>query len=361
MNNVYEYKCPCCGAALRFDNISQFLKCDHCGNSFSVETAQQFNQAASEAAQGSNFGWDTYNTTNSVWTDAEAQNMRVYVCPSCGGEIYTDMTTAATKCPYCDNNAIIMESLSGVYKPNYIIPFKIDKEEAKKKLAEFCKGKKLLPKEFTSKNHIEDLTGIYVPFWIFDCNSNASMQYFGENVTSWTTYDYRYIRTDYYLLKRDGVMGFYHVPVDASKKMDDTYMQAIEPYDYSQMVPFNTAYLSGFVADKFDVDQETSKQQANKRIEVSTVNAFDRTVVGFTNVRNSHTGINFDNGQVSYALLPVWMLHTKYEGKDYYFAMNGQTGKFVGELPMSKKNYWKYVIGIIGIAGTVAGLIASML
>ena len=91
------------------------------------------------------------------------------------------------------------------------------------------------------------------------------------------------------------------------------------------------------------------------------MNAFDRTVVGFTNVRNSHTGINFDNGQVSYALLPVWMLHTKYEGKDYYFAMNGQTGKFVGELPMSKKNYWKYVIGIIGIAGTVAGLIASLI
>jgi len=357
--SVLEYKCPCCGAPLAFSSEQQTMHCTSCVNDFSIETVQQYAEASKESAQGDHFGWESYGEQNGGWQEEE--QMRVFICPSCGGEIIADATTAATRCPYCDNNAILEERLKGSFRPDLIIPFKVQKEEAQKQLKLFCKGKKLLPKEFASKNRVESLTGMYVPFWLFDCDSKANMQFHAKNTRTWRSGNYQYTRTDHYLLVRNGEVGFEKVPVDGSKKMLDAYMEAIEPYDYSEAIDFHTAYLSGYLADKYDVDAETSKIRANERIKSSTQSIFSATALGYHTVVPTHTGIRFENGKIRYALLPVWMLNTVYEGKTYTFAMNGQTGKFVGELPVSRKRYWTWFGGISGVLGLIFALIATFL
>ena len=360
--NVSEYKCPCCGAPIIFDSVQQLMACQSCGNTFSVDTVQAFNAAQNDAQAQDNYGWQNYAEQNAEWhTDDSGNPMHVYICPSCGGEIITDSTTAATKCPYCDNNTILNEQLSGSFRPNYVIPFKITKEQAIEKLNEFAKGKKLLPSLYSKNRRIESIHGIYVPFWLFDCNSNANMQYNATQVSSWVAGDYRYTKTDYYLLRRDGTMTFEHVPVDGSMKMPDEYMESIEPYDFSEMVPFNSAYLSGYMADKYDVDDKTSQQRANFRIKNTTEQAFNSTTFGYASVIPTHTGINFSEGKISYALLPVWMLNTIYEGKSYMFAMNGQTSKYVGELPVSKGKYWAWTLGLLGGIGLILSLLFSFI
>ena len=360
--NVGEYKCPCCGAPLFFDSVSQNMVCNSCGNSFSVDTVQAFNASEADTQKEDVYGWQDYSSSNEEWSSADdGTPMRVYICPSCGGEIITDSTTAATKCPYCDNNTILNEQLSGVFKPNYIIPFKVTKEEAVKKLGEFAKGKKLLPKFYSKRNRIESIKGIYVPFWLFDCDSNASIQYDATRTSSWTSGDYRYTRTEYFLLKRDGRMTFERVPVDGSIKMPDNYMESLEPYDYSEMVPFNSAYLSGFMADKYDFDDKKAQPRANERIQKSTVQVFNTTTPGYATVYPKHININFTDGNISYALLPVWMLNTVYEGKNYMFAINGQTGKYVGELPVSNGRYWGWTLSLLGGIGLALFIIFSLI
>jgi hypothetical protein len=169
-----------------------------------------------------------------------------------------------------------------------------------------------------------------------------------------------YTRTSYYSLLRSGGISFANVPVDGSSKMGDALMESIEPYDLSQAVDFQTAYLAGYLADKYDVEAESCKTRANERITASTESAFAETTVGYTTVIPEHTNIRLHGGRVRYGLLPVWLLTTRYRDQIYTFAMNGQTGKMVGNLPIDWKLFWTYLLSIGLGSGALISLIACL-
>ena len=137
-------------------------------------------------------------------------------------------------------------------------------------------------------------------------------------------------------------------------------MESIEPYDLNELKPFQTAYLSGYYADKYDVDAETSQERANERIRQSTSDAFAQTVGGFIAPVAESSSIRLLNNSCHYALFPVWLLNTSFEGKLYPFAMNGQTGKLVGDLPMDKKQYWTRYLLWAGVSAVVIFLISLL-
>ena len=342
-NTILQYKCPCCGGAIEFDSQLQKLRCPYCDTEFDADTLRGFDEGLKSTADHDP-EWDSYNSDSGSgdWREGETDGMVSYICQSCGGEIIGDANTAATFCPFCGNTVIVMQKFSGALRPDYVIPFKIDKEGAKTALKNFMKGKKLLPDSFTSENRIDSIQGIYVPFWLFDADADASMSFRATRLSHWSDSKYNYTRTSYFQVLRAGNISFDKVPVDGSKKMDDTYMEALEPYDYSQMVEFGTPYLAGYFSDRYDVDADASTPRANERIKNSTVSAFTSTVKGYASCTPVSTNINLTGKKISYALLPVWLLNTKYNDQTYTFAMNGQTGKFIGKLPVDRKKYWKY-------------------
>jgi DNA-directed RNA polymerase subunit RPC12/RpoP len=280
--------------------------------------------------------------------------MHAFTCSSCGAEIVCDENTMATECCYCGNPTMLPSRFSGMLKPDYVIPFKKTKEEAVAALEEFYKGKKLLPDKFTANNRVQAIQGMYVPFWLFNSDISASGVYKGENDSVVTTPDEIITTTSVYRCERNGSMRFERIPVDGSKKMDDSYMESIEPFDYSDLVPFSSAYLSGFLADKYDVDAEASITRANERIKRSTEDAFASTVQGYTSVVPVSSTINLQNGRAKYALYPVWILNTQWNGQKFTFGINGQTGKIAGDLPMDKGKFWTWLLGIAGAATAVS-------
>ncbi|MDE5575883.1 MAG: hypothetical protein K2J11_00655 [Oscillospiraceae bacterium] len=328
MSALVEYKCPCCGGAIEFNSNSQKMKCPYCDTEFEIEALKEFTEASQNA--GDSLDWDC---PDSQWGASETTGMNVYTCKSCGGQIVTDQTTAASACPYCDNPIVMTGQFEGGLRPDMIIPFKIDKESAKNALSNYLKGKFLLPRSFKDEHRIDEIKGVYVPFWLFDCDADANIRYRATRVRSWTSGNYRYTETSHYLIVRDGSIQFEKVPVDGSQKMPDELSEAIEPYNYGDCVNFNTAYLAGYLADKYDVSAEQSRNRANERIRTSTQQEFRNTVNGYATVVPETVNIKLNSGKIRYALLPVWMLSTTYKGKVYRFAMNGQTGKFVGNLP----------------------------
>lgn len=335
---VLQYKCPCCGGNIEWNSSLQKMKCPFCDTEFELSALQAYDTVLNEETPDQ---MDWQEMPGSEWGDGETSGMRLYVCKSCGGEIIGDENTAATACPYCGNPVVMMGQFSGDLKPDYVIPFKLDKEAAKQGLRNHLSGKKLLPKIFKDENHIDEIKGIYVPFWVFDADAAASMRFKATRVRVWADSDYNYTETSYFSVMRGGGIGFDHVPVDSSSKIDDSLMESIEPFDFSEAVSFQTAYLSGYLADKYDVSKETSVERANARIKETTEQAFASTVQGYASVVPEYSSIRFTRAKASYALFPVWLLNTSWEGKQYTFAMNGQTGKFVGDLPMDKKQYWK--------------------
>lgn len=345
---IREFKCPCCGGAIAFDSTIQKMKCPYCDTEFEMEALASYDREL-KSEQADNMSWETDAGTE--WKDDETRGLLSYVCHSCGGEIVCDKNTAAISCPFCGNPVVMMGKLTGALRPDYVIPFRLDKNAAKAALKKHCEGKRLLPKAFKDQNHIEELKGVYVPFWLFDASADVNMRYRATKIRTWSDSRYDYKETSFFAVSRGGSIGFEKVPVDGSAKMPNDLMESLEPFDFSEAVDFQTAYLAGFLADKYDVDAKQSVGRANERIKKSTDKIFSDTVQGYTTVTKEASSIQLQNGKVTYALFPVWILNTKWKGRNYLFAMNGQTGKMVGDLPVDQAAYKKWLFGLTGIIG----------
>lgn len=355
--DVIEYKCPCCGGIVEFDSGSQLMKCPYCDTTFDPEALKQKDEALNQQAPDE-MEWQQSGET---WTEEEADRMDVYSCKSCGGEIIVPENTGATHCPFCGNPVVLTSRFSGALKPDYVIPFQISKEQVKELLRKEMSQKKLLPKLFSTESHLDEIKGVYVPFWLFSADADADINYHATRTRVWRSGDTEYTETSHFRLQRAGSLGFDNLPVDGSSQMDDSMMESLEPFDFSQVKPFQTAYLSGYYADKYDVDANQSIERANQRIKKSTEDAFRATASDYLSVVPESSSIQLSNANTHYALYPVWLLNTSYLGKKYQFAVNGQTGKFVGDMPIGKKEYWLWRLYYTGIIGAVTWLILFLL
>ena len=276
-------------------------------------TAGQTNASASPTSSaGDNSGWGK-----------DAAKMRAYNCTSCGAELICDETTAATSCPYCGNNTIIPGTFAGTQRPDWVIPFKSDKKDAVNALKSYYKGKVLLPGTFSNNNHLEEIKGVYVPFWLYSGDVEAQGRYEAKKDQVFRQGEYQITRSEHYAVEREGTISFSRIPVDASTKMPDDLMDSIEPFDYRTITEFSLSYMPGFLANKYDVSQKECGKHAGERARRTAEDALRGTVQGYTSVSTSAHKETICNEKTEYAVLPVWLLSTKWEGQNFLFAMNG--------------------------------------
>lgn len=352
---VLEYKCPCCNAGLHFGNDTQKLTCEYCGNTFELDAVRAFNDSKQTKA-AEEFQWESEQQPQ-TFSEEEESALRLFQCPSCGGEILSDENTAATFCPYCGNPTVMPSRLSGGLKPDGIIPFKNGKEDAKAAFLRLCKGKALLPRGFTSEQRLEKITGMYVPFWLYDCSADFSGSYQATRVHKWSDSEYEYTKTDHYVLNRAASADFEGIPMDGSSKMEDDFMESIEPFDYAQVESFDMAYLTGFLADKYDVPSENGEQRVRQRVDTAMDDKLQGSFIGYTTVVPTSRQLNVRHSKARYVLMPVWILNTKYRDKIYTFAMNGQTGKMTGSFPICPVKTAAWFAGVAAAVTLLASVV----
>ena len=346
MADIIQYKCPNCGGYLEFNSSLQKLKCPFCDSVFSTQEFPEFSADSQP---------DDIHVShpNESYAGPDSENFGIYHCESCGAEIIADESLASTTCPYCSNNIILTDRLAGELKPDYIIPFKYDKKAAKEALRKHFSGKSLLPKVFSSENHLDEVKGIYVPYWLYDAKAVAEGTYKMTKVRTWSDLNYNYTETNHYTAFRRGNVTFIKVPVDAARSIPNEITESLETFDYSGLSEFKTAYLSGYYANRYDVSSDECIKRAQERIKQSAESELRETVKGYSTVSPISGKTTLTDLSIKYALFPVWILNTTWRGKQYTFAMNGQTGKFVGDLPVDKWIYWKWRLlysGLIGAA-----------
>ncbi len=338
---LIKYQCPACGAPLGFNPQMQMLHCESCESTFPEDYFK--NQ------QPVGDGADTLPPTKIDWKlegfvkeNQSTEAQMGFSCQSCGAEVLSG-DTVATECMYCGNPVVVSNNITGALTPDLILPFKIDKGRAEQLLKEFYNGKPLLPSSFKANNHISKVTGLYVPFWLFSCTGQGNVKFNATKVDRWSDDDYDYTRTEYYSVFRAGSVGFNRIPVDSSKKMDDKYMEGIEPFDFNQLVQFEPMYMAGYFADKFDENVDESTERATKRVIASVEDSFRSTIDrSYDTVNVNESYVQMHGEDIDYALIPVWMLNTKYKGEIYQFAINGQTGQIAGRLPIDTGKLWLY-------------------
>ena len=346
--------CLSCGAELEYDPTKGLLHCEFCDSEFTAEEIDNYyKQKEEKAAEDSSDSGLQSSEENGEW-GADAADMRAYSCSACGAELIAEENTAAMICPYCGNSTIVPAQFSGAVRPQYVIPFAFTKAQAESSYKNYYKSKKLLPKSFESSNHIEDIQGVYVPFWLFDGVSEIDSQY--------KAYDRKETQNEiiktHYDVHRHGTVEFERVPADASVRMPDDLMDSIEPYKFDGLKEFSMAYMPGFLAERFNVSEQEDVKRAKDRIE-NTTKSLARQTVKHDSVSAVSENVKVDFKNTTYAMLPVWYLVTKWNNETYKFAMNGQTGEFIGDLPIDSGKMALRVIITAIIVGVIAYLLCA--
>jgi len=342
-----DNKCPNCGAKIEFKADLNKWKCDFCDSEFTLEEFKKYmgNASTDENNAKTESKEELAEKENADKKGDEGITYVAYHCPDCGAEIIADEQTTATFCIYCGNTAILRSKLTGKFTPDMIIPFKTDKIKAIEAFMSLSKGRLFVPKDFSKKENIEKIRGVYIPFWMYDIEASGELDFDAQKIRSWVMGDTRYTETNFFKCFRAGGMNFIKIPVDGSTRFDDDIMNSIEPFDYKDLIPYNHAYLSGYYAERYDIEGDKLFNEAAQRALQSA----------YQTMLNNNS--NFFTGQVVtrntlqatqlkrlYVLLPVYMVNVKYKDKMYLFAMNGQTGEFIGNIPLDKKKIALYSI-----------------
>ena len=344
-DKVTNYQCPACTGPLHFDSTTGKLVCDYCGSAYEVadieaQYAQKQQKADAAAASDERRLRPAVQKRPAKTRSGAKRRPAAFPATPAPPAARSWSATPPRRPPPAPTAATPpcwAASFPGKLKPEYILPFKMDKNAAIAQLTKYYKGKAFLPKAFKSQNHIAEIQGVYVPFWLFDAEADARGSYDGQVSESHREGDYRVTTTQHYDVRREGTATFARVPVDGSSKMPDEHMDSIEPFDYSELKPFSTAYLPGFLADRYDEDAKTCADRAKTRIENSTAEALRQTLSEYAVVDTREENINVRmKKRLTTPLLPVWMLHTRWKEQDFLFAMNGQTGRLIGDLPVDK-------------------------
>ena len=356
MANI-TYKCPTCGGDMGFDAATQSWRCIYCDEVFTLEQLDAAGRnTIDETKIEKHKELDEDEKATAVSTDGTiGKNLVQYKCSHCGAEIITDRATAATICVFCGNPIIMTEQIVGGFSPKYVIPFHIDKSKVMEEFKKFSK-KPLTPKDFDCDKIVDKMQGIYLPFWLYSGHLSGRMTAEGVNKKNYQRNGNSYTDYEYYNVVRAGELDFANVPVDASSKTDNDAMDSIEPYDFKDLKPFNIGYLAGYLAERYDEDENTCRPRAEERMINTGLDELKKTCnYNEMTVRNYDHDLKITN--CDYALMPAWLLYTKYKDKDYLFAMNGQTGKFIGNLPI---DYVKLLL-FSGIPGILAFIIMMIL
>lgn len=327
MTMVIQYKCPNCGADMAFNAETGMLHCESCGLDKNIENMEQ-HQEQQKTGSYRDF---ISETSHQTYEDDSATQ---YQCKNCGAILITDKDTSATTCSFCDAPMILGDRLSGDLSPSKIIPFSITKSQAEEAFHKWRGKGLLLPNNFKKSNRIKSITGMYVPFWLYDLNTRGEIHAEGRKVRTYTEGDYDVTETKFFDVYRDVDVYYNKIPVDASEKMDDGMMDKLEPYNYGNLQDFNTPYLSGYLAEKYNYTDEDLFPRVEKRADQYCMD-YARSTMVYSSVNIRHKDIRIRPENVYYALLPVWMFCYDYEHAEHNFMMNGQTGKIVGKPPIS--------------------------
>lgn len=356
-------KCPKCDGALEYNPAYDKMECPYCGSTFSTHEAmahQRLKDNAvkmapmSEVAQGGTNADGSQITTETTAGAQEAtqtanvngQNTmecNIYTCTACGAELAVNGVEASTFCAYCGQPTIVFSRVSQELMPKWILPFRIQKDQAVNGIRERLNKGLFVPKEI--KNfEVEKVRGIYVPYFLFDAYYYDWQRLRGEVGSG------KHRRTKYFV--REAECDFTKVTCDASVQLNDESSQRLEPFDLRCLKPFEAGYLSGFYADRYDLSDKQLTGVAIGRIK-SLFDEEIRKSISASSIRIMENRPKYQIKSAEYALLPAWFMTFRYKNEPYTMLVNGQTGKVVGAVPFDKAKFTGMFVVLAVIATAI--------
>lgn len=339
------YKCPNCGGGLKFDPDIQKSRCEFCLSTFTDSELAKLSQAIDDKAK------------KAAEAESEHSHLKGYTCDSCGAEVVTEETTSATFCYYCHNPVLLTERLTGDFKPTRIVPFTYDREKATDAFLKWAKKRKFVPKTFYSNSQLEKITGVYLPYWMADVEADVDILGKGINRRTWRVGDTEYTEHKEFAIARQGKIDVNNVHEVAMRKIDKGLIDSISPYDETSAIDFSMSYLSGFLAEKYDIPKDEVQPALEEKAREFSRLLVQESIGSYDQVQLERDQLDLTIKGWNYALLPAWIMTYIFKGKTYVYAVNGQTGKAHGELPVDtpKLSLTAILVGLGVLALAILG------
>lgn len=322
------FKCKNCGASALYEPSKKSMYCPHC---------------------------------EGIDTEYIVQEGSITQCGNCGAPITIGQYTSSDRCIHCGSSIVFDERIEGQFRPNLILPFKINKDMAVEALNKEFNKRTFTPASFLSEKSLNNMRGIYVPFWMYDYMSHYDFRGQGTKVRTWTSGNTEYIETSYYDVIRQMEADFDKIPVDASIAMDDGEMDLMEPYTYEELEGFDPKYMSGFFGEVFNQGADELEERAKMKAKSASEELMQQSLSGYNTMKAVHKNLNIERNGLYYALMPVWMYQYDYRGESYRFHVNGQTGKVVGKTPVSKAKVFFYGLTTMASVSAILYLAIAIL
>lgn len=368
MSNAQTYQCPNCNGVMSFDPTTGKICCEYCGHVFEEGEAEA-------AIPLSDTPVERHATTHAEsvedflerapW-EIEANgsvNAMMYTCPSCAAEIAADQSTVSTSCPYCGNNMLVSGLASEENIPQWVLPFSVTKEQAEERMRAHFEHKWYLSRQFNAS--LEHMQGMYIPYHLYDVHVAGSADYIGyENETTEDADGNSHTERYYYAVRRGGYANFNKIPETGSSKMPHGHMDAISPFSFDKLRDFSASYAAGYLMEVADEDAQSCQPRAENRARTSFESDLkrdasrERGVDGIDETVHQDTRVQVTD--ISSCVLPVWMMHCTWNNEQMLFAVNGETGKCVGDLPVDGKRRATTVMVTLIVAIIIAVLLRGM-
>ncbi len=365
------YKCPNCDGPLTWNGNKAKFACEYCGSLFAEAELKALNPAEAKSeeidsdinGQGGDANQEEdsnhspavgQGTQTGAASEAETAHkaagvrMKLYICPSCGAQVTADDTTAATSCYYCHNPIVLSDRLSEEFTPDYIIPFSVDKKKAEEIFTGWVRSRRFVPKDFYNKKQIELLSGVYFPYWVYECTLHTDVSAKGTKIRTWDALGMRHTETSVYDISNSGDAPIRNMSRIALKKASKVLCESVMPFNRDGMKPFQAGYLQGYIAEIRDISKDEIRPEiADELKSYADSEVRNRLGAGYSKVDVESLRLEARNEQYKYALMPVWTVTYKAkDGRIYYFSVNGQTGKTCGELPVDNSRLIKCFLAV---------------
>ncbi len=289
------------------------------------------------------------------------KRVKLCTCGECGQKVLFDsQNPPLLQCFRCGGALPEGKTLGSVELPSKVLPFAIDREKAIAIFLEWTRAKRYLPKSFTDSSRFMAMQALYLPFWMADTTVQGSMEAVCTTKRSYSDLEYDYVEKKVYHCIRQADLSLEGIPVEVAARLDPRYIESIEPFDYSVAREFTFADLEGKLMDRGKLDRSQAFPRMKNRA-ITMADQMLRASLGqYDSKRVTNADIEVTATKWHYVLLPIWIVGYPYKDKEYFFVINGQSGKCAGETPLHKGKLLAHCLGIVAIFA-ILGLIGGVL
>jgi hypothetical protein len=363
----FMFPCGACGADLTFKPGADTLACEYCGHTQKIPSASTGDDGDSGASgdgqvQIKEYDFDTaLSTMKCQSADSLVPGGSTVRCDSCGAE--SVIAGQSDHCAFCGSPMVVaVENSADVIAPQSLLPFKLEKPEAKDKFTSWVAGLWFAPNDIKKRAKGQGMDGVYLPYWTYDSATHTT--YLGQRGEYYYETEYytdsegkqqsRRVRKTRWYSPRPGDVSvpFDDVLICASTSLPRKILRELEPWDLEELRKYEPAYLSGFLAERYKVDLKAGFKLAEERMEPVIRDEIREDIGGDTQrillMNVSHEKVTF-----KHLLLPVWISSFRYKEKAYRFVVNARTGEVQGERPYSWVKITLAVIAAIAVIAVV--------